>query len=185
MKARPGCRQPQAHLWGPHLRGDGTEAAKLSLPRGGVGRVVSAARSMRPVACREPSAGRNGHAPVALHSWAQPPLAVLPKPPVLAPSLPGTLPPPDLPSGFAGSCAPCQLGAASHAESHLSPSALDAPGGILCQGLRAATCLRAQPEPPRPCTGGSEAGTALGTLESAQGRAGPDTGVKTSASLNG
>lgn len=111
------------------------------------------------------------------------PPPVLPKPPLLAPSLPGTLLPPDLPSGFAGSCAPCQPGAAGPAESHLSPCAPDAPGGILCQGLR--PVFVPNPEPPRPCTRGSELGTALGTLQSAQGRAGPDTGVESSASLSG
>lgn len=182
MKAGPGCGQTQAHLWGPHLRGDGMEAVKLSPPRGSVGRVVSTARSTGPVTCWEPTAGRNGHVHVALHSWAHAP-PVLPKPPLLAPSLPGTLLPPDLPSGFAGSCAPCQPGAAGPAESHLSPCAPDAPGGILCQGLR--PVFVPNPEPPRPCTRGSELGTALGTLQSAQGRAGPDTGVESSASLSG
>ena len=102
------------------------------------------------------------------------PLPVLPKPPLLAPSLPWTLLPPDLPSGFAGSCVPCQPEAAGPAESHLSPCALDAPGGILCQGLR--LVFVPNPEPPRPCTWGSEPGTALEILKSAQGRAGPDRG---------
>ena len=41
------------------------------------------------------------------------------------------------------------------------------------------------PEPPRPCTRGSEPGTALGTLESALGREGSDKGVEPSASLSG